>query len=86
MTTKRDVIQLKPYTNILRIHPESRIYKEMYRAIEDETDTDKLLLDDAGEILMSPVIYTEITNLQFASLDTKHNPTFKLTDLFIHHD
>lgn len=33
LTTKRDVIQIKPYTNILRIHPESRIYKEVYKAI-----------------------------------------------------
>lgn len=84
LTTKRDVIQVKPYTNILRLHPESRLHQELCRAIEDETDTDKLLLDDANEVLMSPVIYTEITNPNFSN-STK-TPTFKLTDLFINHE
>ena len=62
MTTKRDVIQVKPYTNILKIFHESRLYNELNVAIKEETDTDKLLLDDSSEVLMSPVIYTEITN------------------------
>lgn len=83
LTTKRDVIQIKPYTNILRIHPESRIYKDVYKVIQDESETDKLLLDDASEVLMSPVIYTDITNTSYSA--TKH-PTFKLTDLFIGHE
>jgi hypothetical protein len=34
----------------------------MNTAIKEETDADKLLLDDSSEVLMSPVIYTEITN------------------------
>ncbi len=53
---------MKPVTNILRISPHCKIQKELLEAIKDETDTDKLLLDDASEVLMSPVIYTEITN------------------------
>lgn len=65
LTTKRDVIQVKPYTNIMRICPHSRVHKELVKAIEDETDTDKLLLDDSTEVLMSPVIYTEIMNPNF---------------------
>ena len=65
LTTKRDVISVKPYTNILKISSESRLYKELSKTIEDETDTDKLLLDDATEVLMSPVIYTEIVNPEF---------------------
>ena len=85
LTTKRDVISVKPYTNILKISSESRLYKELHKAIEDETDTDKLLLDDATEVLMSQVIYTEITNTQFLSNLSK-NPIFKLTDLFLHYD
>jgi hypothetical protein len=83
LTTKRDVISVKPYTNILRISPESKLYQELVKAIADETDTDKLLLDDASEVLMSPVIYTEIKNEAF--LSQKHQ-TFKLTDLFLHYD
>lgn len=67
LTTKRDVISVKPYTNILKISAESRLYQELSKAIEDETDTDKLLLDDASEVLMSPVIYTEIKNEVFMS-------------------
>ena len=78
LTTKRDVIQVKPYTNILRIYPESKICKELGKTIEDETDTDKLLLDDAGDILLTPVIYTETT--------TQNLQTFKLMDLFLHYD
>jgi hypothetical protein len=34
----------------------------MKNKIEDETDTDKMMLEDANEIIMSPVLYTEITN------------------------
>jgi hypothetical protein len=83
LTTKRDVISVKPYTNILRISQESKLYLELIKAIADETDTDKLLLDDSSEVLMSPVIYTEIKNDAF--LSQKHH-TFKLTDLFLHYD
>ena len=57
---------------------------ELSALIEDETDTDKLLLDDATEVLMSPVIYTEITNPQYQYGNKK--PTFKLTDLFLNYD
>ena len=85
LTTKRDVISVKPYTNILKISSESRLYKELSKAIEDETDTDKLLLDDANEVLMSPVIYTEINNPHYCGTNSK-NQTFKLTDLFLHYD
>jgi hypothetical protein len=49
----------------MRICPYSKIHKELINTIEDETDTDKLLLDDSTEVLMSPVIYTEITNPNF---------------------
>lgn len=33
LTTKRDVIQVKPYTNILRIPPKTRLYQEFSKAI-----------------------------------------------------
>jgi hypothetical protein len=44
------------------LHPESKIVLEMTSKIEDETDADKMLLDDNSEVIMSPVIFTEITN------------------------
>ena len=34
----------------------------MKNTIEAESAADKMMLDDANEVLMSPVIYTEITN------------------------
>ena len=49
--------------------------------IEDETDADKMMLEDANEIIMSPVIYTQITNPDYAKL-----PLFKLDDLFLNYD
>jgi recombinational DNA repair protein RecR len=39
------------------------------------------LLDDDTEVLMTPVIYTEITNSNYSS---GKSPFFKLNDLFIH--
>ena len=33
----------------------------MKQKIEVETAADKMMLDDANEVIMSPVIYTEIT-------------------------
>ena len=88
-TTKRDVIQVKAHTNILKISHESKIYQELLTQIKEESDTDKLLLDDASEVLMSSVIYTEITNPAYqagGSMPLLKNPTFKLTDLFMHYD
>lgn len=53
----------------------------MSHQIEDETDADKMLLDDNSEVIMSPVIFTEITNSSYSRL-----PLFKLNDLFIEYD
>jgi len=39
------------------------------------------MLDDANEVIMSPVIYTEITNPEYEKL-----PLFKLDDLFLNYD
>lgn len=55
--------------------------QEMSQLIEDETDTDKMLLDDHTEVIMSPVIYTEITSDQVHKM-----PIFRLNDLFIEFD
>jgi len=40
-----------------------------------------MMLDDANEVIMSPVIYTEITNPEYEKL-----PLFKLDDLFLNYD
>ena len=62
MTSKRNVIQTKPHTNILRFNSNCRIAKELSKQIEDETDMDKILGDEAGDIVMSAVMLTEITD------------------------
>ena len=62
LTSLRNVISVNQGTNILKLPSESKIVSEMSHKIEDETDADKMLLDDNSETIMSPVIFTEITN------------------------
>lgn len=38
LTTNRNVIQVKPSTNILRFYPNSRVVEELGALIEDETN------------------------------------------------
>lgn len=81
ITSKRNVISCKPSTNILRFTHKNAIVQEMKAKIEDETATDKMMLEDVNEVIMSPVIYTEITNPEYEKL-----PLFKLDDLFLNYD
>ena len=81
ITSKRNVISCKPSTNILRFTQKNSIVQEMKQKIEVETADDKMMLDDANEVIMSPVIYTEITNPEYEKL-----PLFKLDDLFLNYD
>lgn len=81
LTTKRNVIQIKPYTNILRFHPQSKISLDLCRQIEEETDMDKVFADEQGDIVMNAIILTEITDSSLAKTQC-----FKLTDLFLHYD
>ena len=81
ITSKRNVIQCKPSTNILRFTYKNSIVQEMKQKIETETAADKMMLEDTNEVIMSPVIYTEITNPDFEKL-----PLFKLDDLFLNYD
>jgi hypothetical protein len=37
----------------------------MKNTIQDETAADKMMLEDTNEVIMSPVIYTEITNPEY---------------------
>ena len=78
-TSKRNIINIKPYTNILRFHQSSKVSKELSLSIEDETDIDKVYNEESSEIVMNPVIYSEITDSNLAK-----GPFFKLNDLFLH--
>ena len=40
-----------------------------------------MMLDDASEVIMSPVIFTEITDPEMVK-----SPLFKLDDLFLNYD
>lgn len=65
----------------MRFHPSSRIATELTKEIEDETDMDKILGDEAGDIVMNAVVLTEITDSSLS-----RTQSFKLTDLFLHYD
>lgn len=81
MTSNRNIISCKPSTNILRFTHKNAIVQEMRQSIEDETDADKMMLDDAHEVIMTPILYTEITDHANEKL-----PLFKLDDLFLNYD
>ena len=61
-TSNRNLIQTKTNTNILRFHQSSKISTELCKKIEDETDMDKILGDEASDIVMNAVVLTEITD------------------------
>ena len=81
LTSKRNVISIKPSTNILRFTHKNAIVMEMKQSIESETAADKMMLDDANEVIMSPVIYTEIQTQAWQKM-----PLYKLDDLFLNYD
>lgn len=81
ITSKRNVISCKASTNILRFTQKNSIVQEMRLKIEDETAADKMMLEDVNEVIMSPVIYTQITNPEH-----EKSPLFKLDDLFLNYD
>lgn len=81
LTSKRNVISCKPMTNILKFTFNNSIVKEMKMLIDGETSADKMMLDDDNEVIMSPVIYTEITDQEHLKM-----PLFKLDDLFLNYD
>ena len=53
----------------------------MKNTIEEETAADKMMLENQNEVIMSPVMYTEITNKEYEKL-----PLYKLDDLFLSYD
>lgn len=58
----------------------------MSAKIEDETDADKMLLDDNSEVIMSPVIFTEIVPSENTNVSVEKLQLFKLNDLFLDYD
>ena len=81
ITSKRNIIETKPSTNILRFTKQNAIIKEMKQKVEDETVNDQMMLNEDFEVIMSPVMFTEITNLDHMKI-----PLFKLDDLFLNYD
>lgn len=81
ITSKRNVIETRPSTNIMRFTFKNAIVHEMRQKIEKETVEDKMMLEDNNEVIYSPVIFTEITDP-----DTAKSPLFKLDDLFLNFD
>lgn len=80
-TSKRNIVETKPSTNILRFTAQNAIVKEMQDKVEQETDKDKMMIDDDAEIIMSPIMYTCIT-----APDAGKVPLFRLDDLFLNYD
>lgn len=54
-TSRRNIMSCKPTTNILKFLPTAKIVSCMTDKISEMTDTDKMLLEDSSEVLMSPV-------------------------------
>ena len=50
------------------------------------TDTDKMLLEDSSEVLMSPVQFTEITVRPDPNETQDEKKPFRLQDLFLNFD
>ena len=53
----------------------------MQEKVEQETDKDKMMIDDDAEVIMSPIMYTCIT-----APDAAKVPLFRLDDLFLNYD
>ena len=47
-------------TNILKFLTCSKIVHDMQRQIKELTDEDKMLLEDESEVIMHPVVLTEV--------------------------
>lgn len=60
-SSRRNVIVCKAITNIIRFLSCSKIVIEMQRTIENLKDSEKIIFDDAGEVLMNPITLTEPT-------------------------
>ena len=86
-TSRRNIVTHKQTTNILKFLPSAKIVSHMETEIKDMTDTDKMLLEDCSEVLMSPVQLTEITDRVYQCENNKKKfKPFRLQDLFLNFD
>lgn len=89
-TSRRNIISYKPTTNILKFLPTAKIVSRMTERIQEMTDTDKMLLEDSSEVLMSPVQLTEVTEVKDdGKIGEKSNLSskpYRLQDLFLNFD
>ena len=59
-TTKRNVLETTLQTNILKFTAKSGVLREMRDSIPEETLEDKMMLDDANEILLEPILMSSL--------------------------
>ena len=84
-TSRRNIITHKPTTNILKFLPSMKIVSYMKKSINEINDTDKMLLEDSSEVLMTAVPLTDIitTTEHEKSNDKEKDRFFRLQDLFL---
>lgn len=80
------MIVAKNLTNVLKFMPQMRIVKDLQKYIQDQTDEDKMIFEDINEVIMSPVIFTEIIDIDKEDSPYINMPFFKLQDLFLDFD
>jgi hypothetical protein len=85
-TSKRNMIVAKNLTNVLKFMPGMQIVKDLQTLIQDQTDEDKMVLEDPNEVIMSPVIFTEIIDGDKEDSPYRGMPLFKLQDLYLEYE
>jgi hypothetical protein len=85
-TSKRNMIVAKNLTNVLRFMPHMKIVKDLQNLIQDQTDEDKMVLEDPNEVIMSPVIFTEVIEDEKEDTNYRQMKLFKLNDLFLDYE
>lgn len=73
-TSRRNIMTHKPTTNILKFLPSCKIVGHMIKEIKEINDTDKMLLEDSSEVLMSAVDLTDITTDPAPEQRTSNEP------------
>ena len=60
LNSRRNIVTCKETTNILKFLPTAKIVTHMQKEIPELSEQDKMLLEDASEVLGEPVDVTEI--------------------------
>lgn len=72
------MIVAKNLTNVLKFMPHMKIVKDLQKYIHDQTDEDKVVLEDKNEVILSPIIFTEIIDVEKEDCSYQDMPLFKL--------